>query len=215
MTCFEFRGSWFINHINFAPTHVVIFFGKFSNYSAMIFQSLYSQCSDWKIIALFLKSAPFAAFLHNIIFFTKMIMMNFRFFQHPESSIHWELIVFLQNVVNKLSALTLAPSQKWRRLQMTANHTIHHSTIDVLRPAKGLKEGFRFDFWLEIIRRDNFSSICYTSSCFLPQNIWTNKNVDENGILAQRKLNSMIIRAPSFWFCQCCIFHNLGQFSQY
>ena len=46
----------------------------------MIFQSLYSQCSDWKIIALFLKSAPFAAFLHNIIFFTKMIMMNFRFF---------------------------------------------------------------------------------------------------------------------------------------
>ena len=70
----------FANHINFAPTHVVIFFGKFSNYSAMIFQSLYSQCSDWKIIALFLKSAPFAAFLHNIIFFTKMIMIHFRCF---------------------------------------------------------------------------------------------------------------------------------------
>ena len=78
------------NHINFAPTHVVIFFGKFSNYSAMIFQSLYSQCSDWKIIALFLKSAPFAAFLHNIIFFTKMIMINFRFFNILK-------VVFIEN----------------------------------------------------------------------------------------------------------------------
>ena len=53
-------------------------------------------------------------------------------------------------------------------------------------------EGLRFDFWVEIIRPDNFSSICNTSSCFLPQNIWTNKNVDENGILAQRKLNMII-----------------------
>ena len=25
----------------------------------------------------------------------------------------------------------------------------------------------------------------------------------------------IVFRAPSFWFCQCCIFHNLGQFSQY
>ena len=71
----------------------------------MIFQSLYSQCSDWKIIALFLKSAPFAAFLHNIIFFTKMIMMNFRFFQQ-----FFKVSPFTPPVFTRLSRLSASSS---------------------------------------------------------------------------------------------------------
>ena len=117
-----------------------------------------------------------------------MIMINFRFFNILK-------VVFIENKVSPFTPpvfTRLSPFQHLLR-RFAAFCRVKMALKSMRNLCAFVPRGFRFDFWVEMIRRDNFSSICNTSSCTLPLDIGTKKNVkDENDILAWHKLNMII-----------------------